>query len=434
MSTDNVTPINRDTGLIMVSSDGHAAPQYMADYLPYLDKPFRDDFADVCKEHDRRLAQNRITPSSDLYDVEMVERHRRTVEDPLSYRGEWDASFRAKQALETQGCVAEVLFHQSLLWPFSPGMISSGVGHRDWTPAHFVAGATAYNRWLADFVSPEPDRYAAQAIVFFYDVDQAIAEVRWAKEQGFRGIIAPGCDPTLPFHWHPRYEPFWQVCEELDMPLNFHVGTGESPGDRSPEIPMNLRSQLVEIECGVAPRRHLPYMIMSGVLERFPKLKLVFTEIRADWVPQQLSLMDWVWEHGRTHRSSLPNPPSFYWNRQCYVGASLVSRGEVHHHAEIGHLMFGIDYPHLEGCAADVLNYLRAVLADGNMTDGQVKAFLGETAIDVFNFDRAKLAPLAAKQGYTMKQLREAIPSTNLPDVLQRTDVNRTWNLEKFAS
>jgi predicted TIM-barrel fold metal-dependent hydrolase len=70
-----------------------------------------------------------------------------------------------------------------------------------------------------------------------HDVEAALAEIRWAAEAGFKGVLLPTFTAEQPL-FHPRYEPVWSLLEELDLPLNSHVAiSGSQPRTRYSGIP-----------------------------------------------------------------------------------------------------------------------------------------------------------------------------------------------------
>src|SRR5207302_9468848 len=105
--------------------------------------------------------------------------------------------------------------------------------------------------------------------------DAAIDEVRWAKEHGING------GALLPVHYYNmaepfwndrRYDPFWEACADLDVTLHTHVGPGNPYYGETPEAPV-----LYAFESTWWPHRPLWFLILSGVFERHPGLKLIFT-------------------------------------------------------------------------------------------------------------------------------------------------------------
>src|SRR5215470_11040552 len=92
-------------------------------------------------------------------------------------------------------------------------------------PELAAATCRAYNRWLADYCQPYPDRLFGVAMLPMQSVESAIEEMRYArKELGFRGgFLRPNPYNNKMIH-HPDYEPFWAAAEDLDFSIGFHEG------------------------------------------------------------------------------------------------------------------------------------------------------------------------------------------------------------------
>ena len=90
-------------------------------------------------------------------------------------------------------------------------------------PKLAAATCRAYNRWLADYCKPYPDRLFGVAMLPLQDVDLTIKEMTFArKELGMRGgFIRPNPYNEKMIH-HPHYERFWAAAEDLDMSIGFH--------------------------------------------------------------------------------------------------------------------------------------------------------------------------------------------------------------------
>jgi len=93
-----------------------------------------------------------------------------------------------------------------------------------------LACATIYNDHMADIQKQSGQRLFPQALVPFWDIDQAIAEVKRARNQlGLTGIVM--CDSPqdfdLPSLDMPEWDPFWSLCEDLNVAVNFHIGSGD---------------------------------------------------------------------------------------------------------------------------------------------------------------------------------------------------------------
>jgi predicted TIM-barrel fold metal-dependent hydrolase len=403
----------------------------MPDYRPYIEAAYQEEFDAFCKEYELHGSRVFDPPAlGQRIDPDEVEKWMETVVKPGRTDGNFDPHKRLIE-METQGAVGEVLF-PDLGLPFElyPPMMASTLGYPDRTPEQLRVANKAYNRWLADFCQNYPGRFAGQMVVEFDDVDYAIAEIRWAKEAGLKGLVLPRFEESVAV-FDLRFDPIWSTCVELEMPVNIHIGTSAitrkpmaQPNFPHPAIALPIVSDQLMTAC----RGFLGQMIWGGVMERHPQLKVIFTELTSGWFVGTLAGFDHTW--GRSYlrrdvREVVKVPPSEYFRRQCYIGCSLLSRGEVMARHEIGveQMMFGIDFPHHEGTfhVAGTPAYLQATFGAAGVPVGEARLMLGQTAAKVFDFDLAKLAPIAERVGPTF----EEILTPPAEDLFDRGDVHK---------
>jgi predicted TIM-barrel fold metal-dependent hydrolase len=268
------------------------------------------------------------------------------------------------------------------------------------------AGLRAHNRWLLDFVSEAPDRRAGIAQIFLGNVEASVAEIEWAAENGLRGgILVPGAPPDSPFEplYSASYRPIWAAAEACGMPLNHHSG-GATPNFGN-HFPASLAMFMLEVSWW--SQRALWHLMFSGVFERHPDLQWVNTESGTAWVPDTLEKLDSFYERmkystygseaifGGIAVAQMSLRPSEYWQRQCHVGASFLrpTETEVVRQIGVGKVMWGSDYPHVEGSHPYTDEHLR--LTFGQMTEDDATALLTTNAARLYKFDVAKLRPLA---------------------------------------
>jgi predicted TIM-barrel fold metal-dependent hydrolase len=103
-------------------------------------------------------------------------------------------------------------------------------------------------------------------------------------------------------------------------------------------------------------------MIVSGVLEKYPRIRLVLGESGIGWIPYVLWRMDAEWED-QFKDLSLKMPPSEYWKRQCWatyqtdpIGVKLIDE------LGAGKIMWGSDFPHPDGIWPDSQEYIQKEL------------------------------------------------------------------------
>ena len=267
--------------LLMISSDCHAGalPATYNEYLPqayreaanewwagyiremlarvgtFFDQEAMDRFAEQAAQDDEREKVDVAAASSGDDAILAMLQDEKNPFAPR--RGEFDPDVRARE-LDDDGVAGEVVFPQ--MAPFGAGLLDY---RNPVTPDQDLEGCRAYNRWLADFCSHEPERHAGVALVTLDDMDVTVAEVRAAREMGlWGGILLPGTTGDLPYYHHPRYEPLWAVCEELGLPLQVHSGWSPDYGDAEAATPMYITE--------VAMWAHRPFaaLVWSGAFER----------------------------------------------------------------------------------------------------------------------------------------------------------------------
>ena len=406
-----------DERALMISADGHAAAP-MSAYRPYVDAEFHDEFDAFVARHEAMRGGSRVTPPRHFFNPKVIEPYEERMIRTGVIDGEFDPAMRVA-SLEADGVVAEIIFPNN-------GPFGIGFGSATGDPALSVAGSAAYNRWIADFCSDYRDRLGGQAILDFIDVQRDLRTIAWAKEVGLKGLLIPGVDTTgrIPMLWDPSLDPIWSACEETGLPVNLHAGAGlPSYGMPPPGMPFKAYMMITGTEFPWFAHRPLWFLIYGGVLERHPRLKVVFTEQHSDWVPGTLAKLDYSYTHFGTTElwEYVPKKPSEYWKQNCWLGSSILSRAEAWLRTEIGvdRMMFGIDFPHVEGCWGLTTDYLRATAGNAGMTREEARGFLGLTAAHVFGFDLDVLTPLVKRVGPVLDDL--LVPSDAQPTL----DVNR---------
>jgi len=216
-----------------------------------------------------------------------------------------------------------------------------------------------YNDWLADFCRPYRDRLIGLACLPFGNIDAAVKEVHRVAKLGIRGLEL-SCSWDMDPMYDPLWEPLWQAVSEVELPLNFHTFPTVSPRARDKysgrERRVALFSGVTGFQMGLVDI--LSAVIGGTVLERYPKLKIVFGESGIGWIPYALDRMDFEWED-RFRDLGLTMKPSDYWRRQCKatfqfdrIGTRLID--------EMGDetIMWASDYPHTDGIWPESAKYI----------------------------------------------------------------------------
>jgi predicted TIM-barrel fold metal-dependent hydrolase len=314
-------------------------------------------------------------------------------------RGEWDPAVRVRE-LDSDGIAGEVIFPQ--MAPFGAGLLQY---RTPVDPVQNLEGNRAYNRWLADLCNTNPDRHAGVALITVEDIDVAVQDVRDARKMGlWGGVLLCSSTGDNPYYHDPRYEPLWNVCDELELPIHAHSGWSPDYGDSPASTAMFISE--------VSWYAHRPFtaFLWAGVFERHPNLKLVMTEQGCSWIHETLNMLERHYDspYFKYFHTDLSLRPTEYFQRQCYFGASFLHPADCENRHRIGvdRIMWGSDYPHLEGTWPHTLDSLRETF--GRVPEDELRAMLGETAAEVFGFDTEKLAKVAESIGPTPEQILQA--------------------------
>ncbi len=429
-----------DGHYVIVSADGHCGGSIMA-YRDYLPAKLQGEFDEWVKKFEN--------PFADL-------------ENETAYRN-WDSQRRLAE-LEADGVVAEVLFPNTVP-PFFPNANltarppdANELGLR-WE------GLKAHNRWMADFCNDTPGRRAGLVQILLNDVDAAVEEIKWGKEAGlFGGIMLPGVPPDSGLEplISTKYEPIWQICNELDMPVNHHSANA------GPDYGMHpATGWMFFVETGFFSHRALWMLIFAGVFDRNPNLKLVLTEGGAEWAPPIMKFLQHNYNRvvngtgggpfaymkppkdgedadddseeavrrrrmaGAFGAMSIPKKtPNEYFERNVWIGSSFTAPREAAARHDIGvdRIMWGNDYPHTEATYPYTREALRFTFHD--VPEDEVAAMLGGNAFDVYDFDVDQLRKVASEiNAPTVEEVKvplDAVPADALSQAFVPAP-NRPW-------
>ena len=186
--------------------------------------------------------------------------------------GGWDPVERIKD-MATDGVSGEVLYP------------SLGLGFFCVEDAAFQEGLfRTYNDWLIEYCQGAPDRLFGIALISAFDMDHAVAEMERCRKAGMLGTLiwqVPHAD--LPFT-SDHYERYWAASQDLDMPVHLHILTGFGDSMHR-QTAQGMKRYRIGVEQTREIEDALFDIMFSGVLERYPKLKIVSVENEIGWIP-----------------------------------------------------------------------------------------------------------------------------------------------------
>jgi predicted TIM-barrel fold metal-dependent hydrolase len=210
----------------------------------------------------------------------------------------------------------------------------------------------AYHRWMNDYCGSYPDRLGGILLACARDIEGSVMEIRrWGKSRWAWGVMAYAPYGT-PID-HPDLEPVWAEAAEHDLAVVLHTFTvmpPYAPGGLDNWDNLWLQRSAAHPWCGM---RNMAALIGSGVMDRYPKLRVGTLEAGHGWLPFWMMRID---EHAEMIKAGLPQlkeKPSDYVLSGRYFQSIEIPEGlkvtrSVLDFVGDGVLMYASDYPHGE--------------------------------------------------------------------------------------
>jgi predicted TIM-barrel fold metal-dependent hydrolase len=227
----------------------------------------------------------------------------------------------------------------------------------------------AYNEYVAEeYCSVAPHRLLGLGLIPETNVDDAIAELKYCARIGLRGVSL-NAFPAGKMYPTPEDDKFWAAAVDMNMPLSVHVmfQFGGGGNYKGPLFKYDKQWDQEVFSAGkdiigryanyftIRGARDAIRLVIAGVFDRFPTLKVYFAENEIGWIPNWLEQADNIYR--RNHRWSeelldvkpLKHLPSDYVKEHCYWGFQNNPIGvKLRHEIGVEHVMWSSDFPHTE--------------------------------------------------------------------------------------
>lgn len=242
----------------------------------------------------------------------------------------------------------------------------------------------AYNDWLADFCAPYPDRLKGIAALNVDDVQDGVSELERAEKMGLVGGLIPVRPLEHPYNHPTFYEPLWEAAERLQMPLSLHVGTFRSKSGATGQVETQVTNVVDFNNRDNYMRDSVAALILGGVFDRYPDLKVVVAEYEISWAPYFIRRLDDTYTERpvglQGYRYKRDVLPSYYWMNNIMLSFQSDDLGiQLRHLVGVDNLMWGSDYPHAESTFPKSLEIVEQIL-EGVPDDEQAKIAGGNCA------------------------------------------------------
>jgi predicted TIM-barrel fold metal-dependent hydrolase len=190
-----------------------------------------------------------------------------------------------------------------------------------------AALARAYNAWLVDRWTAHEAALLGAIVACPQDPADAAREIeRYADEDSVVAVYLP-CAGLDPLWGHRRYDPIFDAAQNAGLPVMLHAVTVTSPvfpfnnHGFDTEFARHSTSHTFSIIANIVS------MVSTGVVVRFPDLRIAVTEAGVSWMPFVCNRLDKEYVERRREVPFLTERPSHYVKR-IYVATQPVEEPE----------------------------------------------------------------------------------------------------------
>jgi predicted TIM-barrel fold metal-dependent hydrolase len=376
-----MTAIDAPATYPIISADSHITEPPNT-YVDYIDPAFRD------------RAPKMVDGGKDVGDVFVIDGMSRPIPMGLVaaagkpaeeirvmgvrfeelHRGGWDPDARLIDQ-DKDGVAAEIIY---------PTVGMQLCNHRD--ADYKKACFDAYNRWITDFCSVHPERLLGCGQTAMRSPEEGIEDLYRIRALGLRGVMMPGDPGGDEDYDSPVYDDFWRAAVDLGLPLSFHILTTRDARPRGPKM-----NGFLSVVRGC--QDIMGMLVLGGVFERHPDLRIVCVEADAGWAPHFMYRMDHAYKR---HRYWLPpgqklsKLPSEYFAENIYI--TFQDDWTAFRHADDMNwrrLLWANDFPHSDS----TWPWSQDVLAEhtAGLRPEQREAILSGNVAELYGIDRAAL-------------------------------------------
>ncbi len=256
------------------------------------------------------------------------------------------------QVMDESGIYAQIVYPNILGFG---GQASAKVD-----PELRIVSTKIYNDAMAELQEESCNRLFPMALLPWWDVEEAIAECRRCHEMGLRGINI-NSDPHLhkdergeylPDLASTHWDPLWEACADMKLPVNFHIGASEQSIDWMgtqgwPSLTRDLKSSIAGAMLFFNNAKVVANLILGGVVERHQSLKFVSVESGIGWIPFLMEALDYqVTELAESKKITMKASDYFKRNFYSCFWFEKENISETLRQVGIDNALFETDFPH----------------------------------------------------------------------------------------
>ncbi len=287
------------------------------------------------------------------------------------------------------GVLDECGIDAQIIFPSTIGLGGQDLGMVD-DPALCRLATEIYNDAMAEIQADSGNRLLPLPLMPAWDVDTCVAEARRVAGLGARGVnmTSDPQDLGAPDLANRAWDPFWEVCTELHLPVHFHIGASVTAMTFFGKYPWDSHKDNTKLAIGgtllfIGNARVVVNVILSGIFDRHPGLKVVSVESGVGWIPFILEALDYeMSENAPRELAELAKKPSEYFASNLYATFWFENnRNKLPELIEaVGEdcILFETDFPHPTCLYPDPLGTVEAKMA--TLSPVARRKILGENA------------------------------------------------------
>lgn len=215
-----------------------------------------------------------------------------------------------------------------------------------------------YNDAMAEIQSDSGDRLLPMPLMPAWDVDECVREATRVAALGARGVnmTSDPQDLGAPDLANRAWDPFWEACAGLHLPVHFHIGASVTGMTFYGKYPWESHKDNTKLAIGgtllfIGNARVVTNLILSGMFDRYPDLKMVSVESGVGWIPFILEALDYeMSENAPEELAELEKMPSEYFKSNLYATFWFENNrnklGDLIEAVGEDSILFETDFPH----------------------------------------------------------------------------------------
>lgn len=257
-----------------------------------------------------------------------------------------------------------------------------------------IAITSIFNDACKDRMDASGGRINCMATLPYWDKKLMNEEFRRIVDMGIKGVVLPDRPERISEGYlgpdgkaNPFWEEVFQGCNDTGLAINFHLnGSLDAESAMWDHLGFDQRVPMSALIHHIGCAATMSNFMVSGVLDKYPKLKIGLIESGAGWVPFWLEGMEHQLREMRTKENrGLELTPTEYFKRNFWVSFWFETVGPTKLLEDIGvdRLLFETDYPHPTSLYPGVQDKLVSVLGDRDYATR--KRVLQDNAFELYN-------------------------------------------------